>query len=54
MNANLVGSSSMPMLSSVGNALIPVFSSYTGCGDLQVPSIFEPLFIQSAKMGDVV
>jgi hypothetical protein len=42
MNANLVGSSSMPMLSSVGNALIPVFSSYTGCGDLQVPSIFEP------------
>ncbi|MBL0097938.1 MAG: hypothetical protein IPP46_16670 [Bacteroidetes bacterium] len=42
MNANLVGSSSVPMVSSVGNNLIPVYSNYMGCGDLQVPPHFEP------------
>jgi hypothetical protein len=39
----LVGSNWLPMLSSVGNPMVPVYYTYTGCGNLIVPTIFDPM-----------
>jgi hypothetical protein len=43
VTGTLISSNWVPMLSSVGNSLVPVYYQYTGCGSLFVPSIFDPL-----------
>ncbi|MBK7967264.1 MAG: hypothetical protein IPK10_19625 [Bacteroidetes bacterium] len=39
----LISSNWVPMVSSVGNPMVPVYYTYTGCGNLIVPSIFDPM-----------